>query len=140
MITRTLGRDSPLTPALSPLRGEGAEGVGLVAVAAVVVIAMGVIAIMVAMVPMAVTNVIISVIMTRIYGRMIIHRRRRDHYWRRAIYGGWRDAQRRRRDDDSREGDPDIDSERKAGPRRGGAGGCEGDCYYGYCKYLFHTC
>ena len=80
---------------------------------------------------MAVTAVMdIPVMMARV--AIIIDRRRSDHDRRRAdrrngdAHGCWS------RDDDcrSRNGKTNVDSERYACARRGGACGSEGDCYY----------
>ena len=71
----------------------------------------------------------IAVIRPRV--TVIINRRRRDHYWRRADRRHGHAHRCGCGDDDCGNGNrnPDINAERYAGARRGGACGSEGDCY-----------
>lgn len=71
----------------------------------------------------------------------VIINRRRDHYRRRANRRDWRAHGRRSRDDHRRDGDrnSNVNAKRYAGPRRGGACGCEGDCDCTDENYLFHS-
>ena len=91
------------------------------------------------MVPIAVAHIVGTMIIARVYRRVIVNRRRCDDDWRGPHHGRCGHTEWRRRDYDGRDGDPDVDTERYAGTRGIGGGGSEGDCYCCYCKYLFHT-
>jgi hypothetical protein len=76
---------------------------------------------------MAVTAVM-DVPVMRARMTVVIHWRRRDHYWRRADRRHGHACRCGDNDGGNRKGNPDVNAKRYAGVRRGGACGSEGDC------------